>query len=103
MATTMEEVKQAKAHDASVGFGVAPAAAKVQLAAGNIGKGSVKAIWAYQGSRPCLFEGSSIMVHGPKMRAVNISTGKVEWEFIFDFTARATRPVTPPALAGGKL
>jgi outer membrane protein assembly factor BamB len=102
---TATEAQQAKdqADDASVGFAEAPQAAQLGKAVGNIGQANVKAVWAYQGSRPCLHDGLSIMVHGPKMRAVEIKTGKVVWEHRFDFKAKATRPVTPPALAGGKL
>jgi outer membrane protein assembly factor BamB len=103
ISATKGQLKEDKAHDANVGFSTAPAAAKLELAQGNIGQVSVKAVWAYQGSRPCIHEGRSIMVHGPTMRAVEIATGNVAWEHRFDFKASATRPVTPPALAGGKL
>lgn len=103
IAATKVQVRTDKAHDALVGFAAAPAAAKLALAGGNIGQGTVKAVWAYQGSRPCLFGDKSVMVHGRKMRAVEIATGKVVWERTFDFKADATRPVTPPALAGEKL
>jgi outer membrane protein assembly factor BamB len=94
------EEKAAKKLDASVGFAEAPAAAQMDKAANNIGGGTVKAVWAYQGSRPCLYKGLSIMVHGPRMRALDAKTGKVAWEHRFDFKADATRPITPPALAG---
>ncbi len=100
---TKNEAKRNQANDAAVGFATPPAAANLQSAAANIGQAHVKAVWAYQGSRPCLLAGRSIMVHGPKVRAVSVASGEVEWEFTFDFAQDATRPVTPPALAGGKL
>jgi len=103
MAATKVQQAEDQQHDASVGFSSAPEAAKLSMAAGNIGQSNVKAVWAYQGSRPCLHKGTSIMIHGPKMQAVDVKTGKVVWEHAFDFEAEATRPVTPPALAGGKL
>ena len=103
MTVTQLELAEHATHDAGVGFANAPAAANLKAAA-QIGQPNVKAIWAYQGSRPCLFGDLSAMVHGAKVRAVNVETGKVAWERGLKYTREGTRrPVTPPALAGGKL
>jgi outer membrane protein assembly factor BamB len=92
-----------QAQDASVGFSSAPAAANLQPAVDNLGKGNVKAVWAYQGSRPCMFGPNSISVNGDTFRSVNTRTGQVVWEKKIESERSATRPATPAALAGGKL
>jgi len=97
------EQSSAQAQDASVGFAQAPSAAKLELANSNLGVGNVKSVWAYQGSRPCPFGKSCISVRGATCRAVDPSTGATAWEKTVGSTEKATRPATPPALAGGKL
>ena len=97
-----KEVTVAAKEDASVGFPTAPQTAKLGLAAGNIGQGNVKAIWAYQGSRPNILGSQAVSVSGDRFRSVDTATGKVVWDHEVQSKVDATRPATPPALAGGK-
>jgi outer membrane protein assembly factor BamB len=97
-----KESEMAKVSDASVGFAAAPEAGNLPAAIGNIGQTTVKAVWAFQGSRPLLFGSRCIAVTGDQFRSVEAATGKVAWESKIDSKADATRPATPPALAGGK-
>jgi outer membrane protein assembly factor BamB len=103
MESTRTELKEAQKDDASVGFSQAPAAAKLNLAADNIGQANVKSVWAYQGARPCIIGDLVIMVHGNVMRAVSTKSGQLVWERIFEDIAHTTRPITPPAFAGKKI
>jgi outer membrane protein assembly factor BamB len=103
MKAQASEVANEMLHDASVGFSSAPAAAKLGQAAANLGKGNVKSVWAYQGSRPCLVGGTCVMVCGDTVRAIKPEDGAVAWEKTIAIKTDATRPITPPALAGGKL
>ena len=48
-----------KKSDASVGFGAAPSSAKIHLAEKLTGWTSVRSAWRHQGSRPCIWTGSS--------------------------------------------
>jgi outer membrane protein assembly factor BamB len=103
MKAQQSEVANEMAHDASVGFSSAPAGAKLGQAAANLGKGNVKSVWAYQGSRPCLVGETCVMVSGDTVRAIKPEDGAVLWQKTIAIKTEATRPITPPALAGGKL
>ena len=98
-----KEVQEAKAADAEVGFSQAPAAAKLQQAAENLGQDNVHSVWAYQGARPCLVGELAVMVHGDTIRAIELGSGRLVWQQTVITEADASRPLTPPALAGGKL
>lgn len=97
-----EETEEQK-FDSLVGFSQAPAAAKLYQSWSNIGVGNVKAVWAYQGSRPLLYKDSIILVHAEKIQAVKRLSGEVIWMHSYASEKEASRPLTPPALAGGKL
>jgi outer membrane protein assembly factor BamB len=90
--------------DAAVGFGSAPAAAKLGQAMENVGVGTVSGVWAYQGSRPVVLNDRSYNAMGDAVRAVDVKSGKVLWEKQFkpeeDVGGRA---LTPPSLAGDNL
>jgi outer membrane protein assembly factor BamB len=103
MAAKQKEVQKAQSADSAVGFVQAPPAAKMQQAAENLGQSNVQSVWAYQGARPCLVGELTVMVHGDIIRALNYISGQVVWEKTIEGAGDATRPITPPALAGGKL
>jgi hypothetical protein len=96
------EMKIAAIHDASVGFASAPAEANLPAAIGNIGQGNVKAVWAFQGSRPHVLGSRWVAMSGDRFRAVDSQAVKVVWESKVESKVDATRPATPPALAGGR-
>jgi len=98
-----KEERDDQRHDTAVGFAQAPAAANVQASVSNIGKGNVKAIWAYQGSRPCPVDRKCILVNGARFRATDFQGQTTFWETKLESQVDATNPATPPALAGGKV
>jgi len=90
--------------DSSVGFGSAPAAAKLGQAQDNLGVGTVSGVWAYQGSRPVVLNNTSYNAMGDAVRAVDIESGKVLWEKRFKPEEEVGgRALTPPSLAGDNL
>jgi outer membrane protein assembly factor BamB len=97
------EAAEAQKHDASVAFATAPADAKLNLSAGNLGQQNVKSVWAYQGSRPLLYNGNCISLQGERFRSVKTGGEALAWDNTLASKVDATRPATPPALAGGKL
>jgi outer membrane protein assembly factor BamB len=103
MRAKRKDVRAAADADAAVGFSQAPAAAKLHQAAGNLGESNVHSVWAYQGARPCLAGRLAVMVHGDTIRALERDTGRVVWQKTFTTKDDVSRPMTPAALAGGKL
>ncbi len=102
--TESEYYKKQMELDASVGFGTAPAAAGLGQAEANLGIGSVSGAWAYQGSRPTVYDGISYNAQGNNIRAIDNETGKVLWETVYDEENDiGGRPLTPPALVGDYL
>ena len=103
MRAKRKEVRASAKADAEVGFSQAPPAAKLNLAAGNLGEVNVHSVWAYQGARPCLVGGLAVMVHGDTIRALERDSGRLVWQQTVATTDDVSRPLTPAALAGGKL
>lgn len=97
------EAKEAQKNDSAVAFATAPATAKLEASAGNLGQANVKSVWAYQGSRPLPFGNNCIAVQGNLFRSLANGSVKAVWENKLESKADATRPATPPALAGGKV
>lgn len=89
--------------DTFVGFVTAPQAAKTADAAANLGKGTVQALWSYQGSRPCLIGSRYYCVNGGTLRGLDRKTNGVLWEDKVKGKVKSTRPMTPPAVAGGRM
>jgi len=93
-----------KTLDSAVGFGSAPAAAKLGAAEANLGVGSVSGYWAYQGSRPVVLNDVSYNAMGDAVRAVDVKSGKVLWEQRYKPREEVGgRALTPPSLAGDNL
>jgi Ca-activated chloride channel family protein len=104
--TSSRYANEQKALDASVGFGAAPGAAKLGQAQGNIGLATVSGVWAYQGSRPAVFNGKNYNAMGNILRSVDAETGKVLWEKKYtgeDEEDIGGRVLTPPSVVNGKL
>lgn len=102
MGAIREEAKAAHKDDSSVGFANAPAAAKLDLAKGNIGQGGVKSVWAFQGSRPTVIGNRCYSAAGDSLRALDKDLGKGLWESKIE-SKDSTRPATPPAFAGDRM
>jgi Ca-activated chloride channel family protein len=93
--------------DAGVGFGSAPADAKLYQAAGNLGQGTVCGVWSYQGSRPFFYQGRMYSAMGDTLKCVDPKTGSVAWKQAVttakEKEALVDSAVTPPAIVNGKL
>jgi len=92
--------------DASVGFGSAPSAAKLDQAKENIGMYSVAGCWAYQGSRPVIKNGYSYNAMGNEIQALDIDSGKQKWSKKYDDISEegiGGRVFSPPSYANAKL
>jgi outer membrane protein assembly factor BamB len=95
-----------KADDSSVGFGGgAPASAKAGAAKANLGQGTVRGIWEFQGSRPTIVQEKNYVTQGDVVRGLDRRSGKVLWEkkLAGDTSKEGGHLGTPPAYAGGKL
>ncbi len=95
-----------KSDDSSVGFGAgAPAAAKTGAAKSNLGQGTVRGIWEFQGSRPTIVKDRNYVTQGDVVRGLDRKSGKVLWEkkLAGDAGKVGGHLGTPPAYAGGKL
>lgn len=102
--TESEYAEAQKGLDASVGFSSAPTAAGLGKAQENLGIGTVSGIWAYQGSRPLVYDGRSYTAQGDLVRCVDNKSGEVLWEEQFKVDDKiGGRALTPPALANGCL
>jgi Ca-activated chloride channel family protein len=95
-----------KLQDDSVGFATAPAAAKLSQARSNLGKGTVNGVWAYQGSKPFVYNGKLYSSMGDTLKCVDPKTEKVLWEKNLHEKTKdrqADSLTTPPALVNGKV
>jgi outer membrane protein assembly factor BamB len=96
-----------KANDASVGFGAAPPGAGLGAGGFNIGQNTVNGVWAYQGSKPFIYNNLLYTSMGDTIKCVDPKTEKVSWQKDLK-NPTAKGPVvdanlTPPAIVNGKL
>lgn len=102
--TSSRYASEQAALDASVGFGSAPSAAKLDQSEANLGVRSVSGVWAYQGSRPSIIGGRSYSSMGDTLKVLDPETGKVIWNRYIEIKdSPGGRPFTPPSYAAGKL
>lgn len=90
--------------DTSVGFGAgAPASARADRAARNVGQRTVRGLWEFQGSRPTLRGDRLYTVQGSSIRALDARTGELCWERVVRGDARAIggHLATPPVCVAG--
>jgi outer membrane protein assembly factor BamB len=94
-----------KADDTSVGFAAAPSTAKTAEAAANLGQGTVRGLWEFQGSRPTSVKDHNYVTQGDVVRDLDRLSGKVLWEkkLAGDAEKVGGHLGTPPAYAAGKL
>ncbi len=86
--------------DASVGFAVAPPAAKLGAANKNVGVNSVAGGWAYQGSRAAAKDGQIWNAQGRYLNAARAADGKVLWRLEAQGAgiSEGVQVFSPPAL-----
>ena len=94
---------QFASHDAAVGFGHAPAAAKLHLAEGLVGEGRVSRAWRYQGSRPVVWRGTLFETAGDHLEATDIETGRRLWQWGEAVAEEGERRLTPAAVSNGRV
>src|SRR5262249_18032892 len=99
--------KAQKEQDAAVGFASAPADAKLHQAMSNLGKGTVSGVWAYQGSKPFMYNEKLYSSMGDSLKCVDPKTEKVIWEKnVHDQQGKDQQRdslTTPPALVNDKV
>lgn len=91
--------------DAGVGFGSAPASAKLDQAKENVGQYSVAGCWAYQGSRPVVKNGYAYNAMGNEIQCLDINTGNKAWSKEYELKEEGIggRVFSPPSYANNKL
>jgi outer membrane protein assembly factor BamB len=91
--------------DATVGFATPPASARTETARANVGHGTVRGLWEYQGSRPLVAGNTSYVSHGHSLRCFDMKSGRAHWESVLpgDAAALGGHLGAPPALAGPSL
>jgi Ca-activated chloride channel family protein len=99
------KLKAQRSLDASVGFGTAPGAAKLEQAKENVGQSSVVGSWAYQGSRPVVNHGRLYNAMGDEIQCLNTRSGKKVWSQKYQTKEEGLggRFLSPPSYANGKL
>jgi Ca-activated chloride channel family protein len=90
-------------HDAGVGFGQAPLAAKLEHAERLLGATSVYRTWSFQGSRPCVAEGRVFAIPGDELTASDLASGRELWRWRAGERLDGERALTPPAAANGRV
>ena len=96
--------KQASlAEDAQVGFGSAPASAKLGRAEELIGEGTVSRTWRFQGSRPVVASGMLFDTSGNRLEARDLATDAVVWSYSGDGSVDGERRLTAPAVANDRV
>lgn len=94
-----------KSDDASVGFSSGPASAKLGAAQANVGQGTVRGLWEYQGSRPCVFDGVLYLTQGDQVVSLDPDSGKELWsrDLSGDLEKIGGHLAAPPSPAGDSL
>jgi outer membrane protein assembly factor BamB len=91
------------AHDEAVGFGQAPASAKMFLANDLIGESHISRAWRFQGSRPVVSDGLLFETAGDRLEATELTSGRVVWAWGDAREEEGERRLTPPAVANGRV
>ncbi len=91
--------------DSQVGFSTAPATARVAEAEANVGQGSVRGLWEFQGSRPCVVDGRLFLTQGDQLVAMDPASGREHWSRPLSgvLAEHGGHLASPPSAAGGRL
>lgn len=92
--------------DAGVGFAAEPAAAKLSMAKAQLGLGRVSSVWAYQGSRPEVFDDGIFSVMDDVVQRLDLQTRKPHWRARLVSEERQGllgRMLNPPAVTSDRL
>jgi outer membrane protein assembly factor BamB len=96
------------AYDQAVGFAAAKGDSKMYQAMKNLGHAHVHAVWAYQGSKPFISRARLYAAQGDTVSSSDLRTDQVFWKKAVgtstaDGQELLDSPLTPPAIANGKL
>ena len=91
------------AADSSVGFGLAPGAAKLEQAARLIGEDKVSRAWRFQGSRPVVADGLVFDTTGDCLEVRDLDTGEMKWHWSDGLGVEGERKLTPPVVSRGNV
>jgi Ca-activated chloride channel family protein len=96
---------QQQQSDTSVGFANAPATARTAEAEANVGQGTVRGLWEYQGSRPMVLGGRMFLTQGDQLVALEPGTGRELWSRPLQglLAEHGGHLASPPSAAGGRL
>jgi outer membrane protein assembly factor BamB len=93
--------------DGGVGFATHKGDAKMAQAMYNLGKGHISAVWAHQGSRPCMWNGRLYSALGDTLHCADPETRQPHWkQTVVDHgegLELLDGAVTPPAIVNGKI
>ena len=91
--------------DADVGFATAPAAAKLSMAAKQLGTRRVSGVWAFQGSRPEVFDDGIYSTLDEVVQRVDRETKKPLWRARLESAEESGfgRALSPPAVTADRL
>jgi outer membrane protein assembly factor BamB len=93
--------------DFAVGFGAYKGHAKMAQAMHNLGRGHVSAVWAHQGSRPCVWRGRLYSALGDVLHCVDPETRAPHWKRAISKRVEQAELLdgllTPPAIVNGKV
>src|SRR5262249_15631868 len=89
--------------DSSVGFGQAPASAKLHSSEKLLGESHVSRAWRFQGSRPVVVNGILYDSTGDRLEASDARSGEVLWSWHDAALTEGERRFTPPAVANGRV
>ncbi len=91
--------------DSQVGFSTAPATARTAEAEANVGQGTVRGLWEFQGSRPCVVDGRLFLTQGDQLVAMDPASGRELWSRPLSgvLAEHGGHLASPPAAAGGRL
>jgi Ca-activated chloride channel family protein len=93
-----------EAMDASVGFGMAPGAAKLHEAEKLVGEYTVYGAWRYQGSRPCVRADALYTTVGEEVTAWDVTNWRQLWgPESASQHSHAERLLTPVAVLNGRV
>ncbi len=93
------------ASDTAVGFSTPPAAAQANRAMENVGQGTVRGMWEYQGSRPIVINGRLFLTQGDQLVAMDAGSGQTHWRRPLSgvLAEHGGHLASPPSAAGGNL
>lgn len=91
--------------DSQVGFSTAPATARTAEAEANVGQGTVRGLWEFQGSRPCVIDGRLFLTQGDQLVAMDPASGRELWSRPLSgvLAEHGGHLASPPSAAGGRL